>query len=149
VIALAADAQDSDGTVARVEFWADGVKLGEDLSAPYTWNWPGPRGTGAHRLSATVVDNGGASASSATVTITSMPLTLLPVGMQRLTDPDRIAFTIRTTLPAGRSYTIEHAPELAGPWTPIESGTSTGAPIEITDIAPGHGRRFYHVIITN
>ena len=36
-----ASATDSDGTIARVEFWADGVKLGQSTVAPFLWNWPG------------------------------------------------------------------------------------------------------------
>jgi sulfur relay (sulfurtransferase) complex TusBCD TusD component (DsrE family) len=67
-IALAATASDTDGTVSRVEFYADGVKLGEDLSAPYSFNWSGAT-VGSHTLSAIAYDNAGASRTSASVGI--------------------------------------------------------------------------------
>ncbi|HMO46574.1 MAG TPA: Ig-like domain-containing protein [Rubrivivax sp.] len=68
VVTLQATAADSDGTVARVEFYANGVKLGEDLNAPYTYSW-GAAGLGSHTLTAVAVDNGGASKTSAAVGI--------------------------------------------------------------------------------
>jgi len=67
-IALAASASDSDGTVARVEFYADGVKLGQATSAPYSYSWSGAT-VGSHVLSAVAIDNGGASTTSATISI--------------------------------------------------------------------------------
>ena len=68
-IAMAATASDTDGTVSRVEFYADGVKLGEDTSAPYNFNWSGAT-LGSHTLSAMAYDNAGASTTSASVNIT-------------------------------------------------------------------------------
>ncbi len=68
VVLLQATAADSDGTVARVEFYANGVKLGEDLNAPYTYSW-GTAALGSHTLTAVAVDNGGASKTSAAVDI--------------------------------------------------------------------------------
>nr|MCU0340086.1 Ig-like domain-containing protein [Spirosomataceae bacterium] len=38
-LTLTASASDSDGSVAKVEFFANGVKLGEDLTAPYEYQW--------------------------------------------------------------------------------------------------------------
>ena len=146
---LSASADDSDGTIARVEFWADGVKLGDATTSPYVWSWPGPRSLGAHAVWATAFDDAGASTPSAQAVVQTIAFALLPVQMQRLTDPDRIAFTIRTTLPAGRAYVIEFATDLAGPWTPLQSGTSDGSPIEITDTTTNLERRFYRVGITN
>ena len=39
VIPLAANASDSDGTIAKVEFYAGATKVGEDTTAPYQFNW--------------------------------------------------------------------------------------------------------------
>jgi hypothetical protein len=36
---LLADASDLDGSVARVEFYANGQLLGTDASAPYEFSW--------------------------------------------------------------------------------------------------------------
>ena len=147
-IALNASASDADGSIARVEFWADGVKLGEDTSAPYLWSWPGPRAIGPHALWATAFDNGGASTSSATANIQSMVFALTPISAQKLTNPDRVAFTIRTTLPAGRDYVIEWSANLID-WTPLQSGTSNGSLIEVIDVVEGVAKRFYHLRTTN
>lgn len=46
-VVFAATASDTDGTVARVEFLANGSEVGEDASAPYGFTWvdPLPAGT--------------------------------------------------------------------------------------------------------
>ena len=147
-IALNANATDSDGTIARVEFWADGVKLGESNAAPYLWNWSGPRGSGAHSLWATAFDNGGASSTSVVIPISSMPLALTPAAVQQLSGPARIVATLRTTLPAGRTYVIEWSADFTT-WTPLQSGTSTGAQIEVIDTTTGVQKRFYRTRVTN
>jgi hypothetical protein len=74
-IALGASATaDSGQAVSRVEFYADGTKVGEDLTLPYaiTWN-NAPLGTFAVR--AVVVQSGGSTLTSApvSITITSPP----------------------------------------------------------------------------
>jgi chitinase len=38
-LTLAASASDLDGSVARVEFFGDGSKLGEATNSPYTVEW--------------------------------------------------------------------------------------------------------------
>lgn len=67
-IALTANASDGDGSVARVEFYSGSTKLGEDISAPYTFTWSNVA-AGSYTLSARAVDNQGASASSGSVTV--------------------------------------------------------------------------------
>jgi hypothetical protein len=68
-VVFAATASDPDGSVARVEFLANGTEVGEDASAPYGFTWVDPP-AGGHTLTARAVDNVGASASSAPVSIT-------------------------------------------------------------------------------
>ena len=46
-----ATAGDTDGTVSRVEFFQGTTKLGEDLTAPYTYSWTGVA-AGAYNLTA-------------------------------------------------------------------------------------------------
>jgi hypothetical protein len=70
-IQLAANAADTDGSVARVEFFSGTTKLGEDTSAPYTLQWnAGPSAAGSHALSARATDNAGGATTSSTRTIT-------------------------------------------------------------------------------
>ncbi|MCU0428842.1 MAG: glycosyl hydrolase family 18 protein [Cytophagaceae bacterium] len=68
-LSINANASDADGQVQRVEFWANGVKLGEDVSAPYSFTWT-PTTAGTYSVSARAIDNAGATATSATHQIT-------------------------------------------------------------------------------
>ncbi|WP_165823942.1 Ig-like domain-containing protein [Pseudochryseolinea flava] len=67
-IALAATANDTDGTIVKVEFFAGGTKLGEDLSAPYTFSWTNAA-VGTYNLTSRATDNAGATGTSAIITI--------------------------------------------------------------------------------
>jgi len=62
-ITLGAEAFDTDGQVARVEFYDGGKKLGEDTMAPYAFDWNGAA-AGHHIVSAIPVDNQSASRGS-------------------------------------------------------------------------------------
>ena len=65
---FAATASDSDGSIAKVEFYQGTVKVGEDASAPYAFSWDAPAAT--YSLTALAVDNGGGRATSAARTVT-------------------------------------------------------------------------------
>jgi hypothetical protein len=66
---LAALASDSDGTVTNVAFYANGTKLGDDVSFPYSFGWNGIA-AGTYPLTAVATDNTGLSATSGVVTLT-------------------------------------------------------------------------------
>jgi chitodextrinase len=66
---ITATASDADGSIARVEFYNGGTKLGEDNSSPYSYSWANVA-AGTYNLTARAIDNANASATSATVTIT-------------------------------------------------------------------------------
>lgn len=66
---LAASASDSDGTVAKVEFFQNGALLGEDASAPYELPVSGLV-TGSYNFLARATDNTASATDSAPVTIT-------------------------------------------------------------------------------
>ncbi|WP_231114641.1 cellulose binding domain-containing protein, partial [Lentzea aerocolonigenes] len=63
-IPLAATAQDSDGTVTKVDFYADDTLIATDTSAPYTGTWGSPT-AGDHQITARATDNRGATRTSA------------------------------------------------------------------------------------
>lgn len=67
-VTIEADASDSDGSVAGVEFFDGGVSLGSDSSAPYgiTVNLA----LGTHTLTAVATDNLGATNVSSAITVT-------------------------------------------------------------------------------
>jgi regulation of enolase protein 1 (concanavalin A-like superfamily) len=67
-ISITANATDADGSVSRVEFYNGATKLGEDLTAPYSFAWNNvPVGT--YTVTARAFDNTGASANSAPISI--------------------------------------------------------------------------------
>jgi hypothetical protein len=67
-IALAATASDSDGTVAKVDFYQGTALIGTATSAPYTYSWTNVA-AGDYALTARATDNRGATATSPAVNI--------------------------------------------------------------------------------
>jgi hypothetical protein len=69
-VSLSAVASDADGTIVRVEFFANGTnRLGQATAAPYTVVWVNPP-YGQYRLTALATDNLGGASESAPVHVT-------------------------------------------------------------------------------
>ncbi|AHM62207.1 Kelch repeat-containing protein [Flammeovirgaceae bacterium 311] len=68
-ITIAALATDADGTIAKVEFYQGTVKLGEDVTSPYTYTWSGVSAD-SYSLTARAIDNSTGASTSAVVNIT-------------------------------------------------------------------------------
>ncbi|TXK33777.1 T9SS type A sorting domain-containing protein [Pontibacter qinzhouensis] len=68
-IQLAANANDADGSISKVEFFQGSTKLGEATSSPYTYNWTNAK-LGIYSLTAKATDNQGATTTSAAISIT-------------------------------------------------------------------------------
>jgi len=68
-ISITTNATDADGTVTKVEFFNGTTKIGEDTSAPFTYDWNNVA-AGAYTLTAKATDNGGLTATSTPVNIT-------------------------------------------------------------------------------
>ncbi len=56
-VLIEAEASDPDGVIVKVEFYANDRKVGEDLSAPYTYTLPKLQGN--QRIRARAIDNSG------------------------------------------------------------------------------------------
>jgi fibronectin type 3 domain-containing protein len=69
---LSADAFDPDGAVARVEFFANGDKLGETISSPFAFEWTSIA-AGSYRLTAVAEDDLGLRSESTPVDIVVNP----------------------------------------------------------------------------
>jgi regulation of enolase protein 1 (concanavalin A-like superfamily) len=68
-VTMSAAASDSDGSVARVDFYAGSTLVGSDTSSPYSATWSNaPAGT--YSLTAVARDNAGATRTSSAVSIT-------------------------------------------------------------------------------
>jgi uncharacterized protein (DUF1800 family) len=66
-VELTASAKDSDGTVKKVEYFANGTKMGEAAAAPWRVTWTSVAGD--YQLTAVATDDKGATATSAAVAI--------------------------------------------------------------------------------
>ncbi|MDC8444481.1 MAG: Ig-like domain-containing protein [Nitrosomonas sp.] len=69
IVLLIANASDAYGSIVKVEFYADGVLLGEDTSSPYEFSWTNAS-TGTHTLKAVAIDNNNKKTTSSSVSIT-------------------------------------------------------------------------------
>ena len=68
-LSLAATANDSDGTVAKVDFYAGSTLLGTDTEAPYQLSWSSVP-AGVYSLTAVATDDDGAVTTSSAISIT-------------------------------------------------------------------------------
>ena len=83
--ALTANAGDTDGTVTLVEYFANGGKVGQAATAPYSLTWV-PAAAGSYVLTARATDNLGAMTTSAPITVT---VTRPPTRRRRWPSPHR------------------------------------------------------------
>ncbi|KAF1706594.1 chitinase [Pseudoxanthomonas sacheonensis] len=73
-ITVSANAADSDGTVAQVQFFRGTTSLGVDTSSPYSVSWSNVA-AGNYAIKAVATDNAGATGTSALANITVNPVT--------------------------------------------------------------------------
>lgn len=71
-ITINANAADSDGSIARVEFYNGTTLLGTNSAAPYSLVWNNVA-AGSYKISARAVDNKGAATNTAEVNVTVTP----------------------------------------------------------------------------
>jgi YVTN family beta-propeller protein len=108
---LAASAADTDGSISRVEFYANGSLLGTDTTAPYGLAWTA--GTaGSYTLTARAFDNTGASTASAGVLLTVTAAPGLPNAVYRL-----VAVHSGKVLDISGVSTANGARAIQWPWT--------------------------------
>lgn len=68
IVAISANASDSDGTISSVEFYINGTKVATDTTTPYQATWTAS--AGSQTLYARAIDDKNASTNSANITIT-------------------------------------------------------------------------------
>src|SRR5204862_549678 len=71
-LTLSAGVFDADGSVATVEFFVNGIKLGEGTVAPFSLGWNGVT-IGNYSLTALATDNLGGTGVSSVVSISVIP----------------------------------------------------------------------------
>jgi chitinase len=68
-ITINASASDSDGTISKVDFYNGTTLLNTDTSSPYSFSWTNVA-AGTYSLTVKATDNGGATTTSAVITVT-------------------------------------------------------------------------------
>ncbi|HEY8344237.1 MAG TPA: glycoside hydrolase family 48 protein [Bacillota bacterium] len=106
-IAIEAIAADQDGTVVKVEFFSGSTKLGEDISAPYTFTWS-PVAVGDYTITARAVDN------EALATVSTPVLVTVTAGGSGLSAPSGLSATALGSSRISLDWADNNEPNLAG-----------------------------------
>jgi len=109
VIRFKANATDNDGSVSKVEFYANGNKIGEETSSPYEFDWTAD-GAGDYTIKARATDNLNGMKETAEFTISVLPGTgkiyrILPLG-NSITYDNNIGDTRSESVKAAYRYKL-------------------------------------------
>lgn len=138
-VLLGATATDADGTVASVQFFANGQALGTSTTAPYNFSWR-PTAGGTYTLTALATDNVGNTATSASVSVT---ITAAAAPAVNITNPVAgTTYVVGNAVPFvaaasggngpisqvqffvnGASLSVDNSSPYSGTWTPLAPGT--------------------------
>ena len=143
-IPITAEASDSDGTIAKVEFFNGAMKLGEATNAPFSMTWSNVA-SGTYSLTAKALDNVGAATTSPAVGIQVLSR---PILRPELINPrwHNGVFTFQIETEAGRTYTLLYTPELNPPdWHSLNSFSGNGSAQTVTNSVPAIDERFYQI----
>jgi len=117
IIHIDADATNGSGTVVKVEFFADGAKLGEDLAAGDGWSYAWTTATaGTYDLTAVATDGQGRTGASAAVRVTVEP----PAG------PSPPVIT--STAPSGAYVGVAYTYIVTATGNPVPTFSAAGLP---------------------
>lgn len=143
VVSLSADATDSDGTVAGVEFFAGTTLLGTDDLAPYSL-LASNLATGSYTLTAQAIDNLGARATSGLVNITLVVPAELRLSSMTRSDS---TFSVTLSTSPGLTYVLQKSTDLPGGWNSIQTNTAAGDSTILLDPSATNSRGFYRAYI--
>ena len=121
--ALVAAATDADGTVTRVDFYANATILGSASAAPWSITW-NPVAPGTYRLTAVATDNDGLTTTSAAADVTvAAPVSIATVSVPQGQTGTPYAVTLSATGGTGAYTWSVAAGGLPGG---VSLGTSSG-----------------------
>ena len=121
--ALVAAATDADGTVTRVDFYANATILGSASAAPWSITWD-PVAPGTYRLTAVATDNDGLTTTSAAADVTVVaPVSIATVSVPQGQTGTPYAVTLSATGGTGAYTWSVAAGGLPGG---VSLGTSSG-----------------------
>jgi plastocyanin len=137
---LSANASDSDGNVANVEFLQGGSVLGNITTAPYSVSVR-DLPAGSYAFSAVATDNGG---NRATNTLTISVVTPGPIVLSAPKSLPSAAFQFNYSATLGLRYVIQRSPDMTR-WTTLSTNTAAAGSMVFTDQNAGGNPGFYRV----
>ncbi|HXI54287.1 MAG TPA: Ig-like domain-containing protein [Candidatus Saccharimonadales bacterium] len=143
-ITLAATANDTDGSVAKVEFFEGANKLGEDTTSPYSFAWNSVA-AGSYTLTVKATDDRGATTSSAAITISVTNSLGAPVVIQ---DPFWSGgdFQFSFMSQSGHGYEVHYTDTLGSrAWQLLTTLTGDGSMLSVTQRNASASQRMYRV----
>jgi regulation of enolase protein 1 (concanavalin A-like superfamily) len=110
-ITVSATASDTDGTIAKVDFFAGTTVIGTDTTSPYSVTWNNVA-AGSYSLTAVATDNAGATTTSAawTVTVTGTTAPPAPWTAADIGTPSQPG----STQYSGGTFTVRSTGEVGG-----------------------------------
>jgi hypothetical protein len=139
-ITFTADAFD-DGSVAKVEFFANTNLVGTDTTAPYSVTATLPVGT--YSVYARATDDMGLSAGTDPITITVQAVTNSQPVVNSISQ-NASSVQLHVTATDGAALTLQASSDLVN-WNPIDIATATGGKATFTESMNGVAQ-FYRVV---
>jgi plastocyanin len=139
-VTIQANASDTDGTVASVQFFAGTTLVGADTATPFSIV-ASNLAAGSYALSAVATDNGGLSRTSAVVNISVEAPVSIALSPPLITNG---LFQFNYTANAGARYVIENSSNLAS-WTAVKTNTASGSSEKFEEAFDAGLLRFYRV----
>ncbi|HEY5915722.1 MAG TPA: Ig-like domain-containing protein [Verrucomicrobiae bacterium] len=144
-VKIRASASDSDGSVIKVDFYADTTHLGTISNPPPAVDFAvGSLAAGSYTLKAVAMDNQGATAPSADVPISV--LTPGPIQISAVSRPPGSSFQFSYSTTPGLTYIVEKSGTLNG-WTPIATNTAASSLETFVDAFANELSGFYSVTL--
>jgi RHS repeat-associated protein len=103
-IAIGASAADSDGSIAKVDFYNGATLLGTATAAPYTYTWANVP-AGSYSLSAKATDNLGVSTTAAPINISVNPAPNVPPTVSLTTPANGASYSAPASIGLGANAT--------------------------------------------
>ena len=137
-IAITATADDIDGSIQQVDFYANGALVGTSSASPYAVNWTNVA-AGTYSLTAVATDNAGATTTSAAVSITVANNTPPSVAIASPSDGAVFTAPAAMTISATAADSDGSVTSVAFFVNGAPIGTDTTSPYSVawTNVAPG------------
>ncbi len=126
-ISITANASTTSGSITKVEFYSGGIKIGEDLTSPWSYTWENVT-TGNYAITAKAFNSGGQSATSSIVNVivnTCATPTITASGPLRMCSG---SVTLNSNTGSGFSYQwIKDGTNISGATAPSYTATASGS----------------------